>query len=217
MVSRIKYQLFLSVVLTIFISSLFPITQVSADELPDNNFLQLSSFIKSIKNGDANTLSGVYVRNKFAFQIIQQPMGWPAFVSEENQIVTQFSIAKEVGNIGLLAHNYLAGSSFLQLQKDDVVTLVYGDGHTQSFIVEETFEYRAIDPLSPYSHFENLNAEEFLSAEQLFNKVYRGEFHLTLQTCIEKDGNLSWGRLFIIAKPIIYKSNNFLNQKLLEF
>lgn len=199
MVSRIKHQLFLLVVLTIFISSLLPSTQVRAEESP-NNFPSLSSFIKSVTNGDANTLGGVYVRNKFAFQIIQQPLGNPAFVSNENHLVTQFSMASEVGNIGLLAHNHLAGANFSQLEKGDIIFLVYGDGHTKKFVVDDIQAYRATDPLSPHSYFENLTTEEILSAEQLFNKVYRGEFHVTMQTCIEKDGNLSWGRLFIIAK-----------------
>lgn len=215
MVSRIKHQLFLLVVLTIFISSLFPATQVRAEESP-NNFPHLSTFIEDIKNGNANALRGVYVHNKIAFEITQQPLGNPAFVSNENDLVTQFSIATEVGNIGLLAHNHLAGANFSQLEKGDVITLIYGDGHTQKFIVQETLQYRATDPFSPYSHFENLNAEEFLSAEQLFNKVYRGEFHLTLQTCIEKDGNLSWGRLFIIAKPISQTPIKFWRQNILE-
>lgn len=215
MVSSIKPRIFLLVVLTIFINSLLPSTKVHAEESP-NNFPSLSSFIDNINNGDANTVSGVYVHNKIAFQIIQQPLGSPAFVSNENHLVTQFSIASEVGNIGLLAHNYLAGADFSELEKGDVIILIYGDGRTQSFIVEETLQYRATDPLSPYSHFENLNGEEFLSAEQLFNKVYRGEFHVTLQTCIEKDGNLSWGRLFIIAKPISKTPIRFLQQNILE-
>jgi hypothetical protein len=214
MVSRIKRQLFLLVVLTIFISSLLPATQVRAEESP-NNFPNLSLFIENIKNGNANLLSGVYVRNKIAFQITQQPLGNPAFISNENDLVTQFSIASEVGNIGLLAHNYLAGANFSQLEKDDVITLIYGDGHTQKFVVDDIQAYRATDPLSPYSHFENLNTEEFLSAEQLFNKVYRGEFHLTLQTCIEENGNLSWGRLFIVAKPINETPIRFWRQNIL--
>lgn len=215
MVSSIKSRIFLLVVLTIFISSLLPSTPVRAEESP-NNFPYLSSFIESIKNGNANSLRGVYVRNKIAFQIIQQPLGNPAFVSNENNLVTQFSIASEVGNIGLLAHNYLAGASFSQLEKGDIIFLIYGDGYTQKFVVDDIQSYQATDPLSPYSHFKNLNTEELLSNEQLFNKVYRGEFHLTLQTCIEKDGNLSWGRLFIIAKPINKTQIKFLKQNILD-
>jgi hypothetical protein len=35
----------------------------------------------------------------------------------------------------------------------------------------------------------------------MFKRVYFGDRHVTFQTCIEKDGALSWGRLFIIAVP----------------
>ncbi|MFN3491076.1 MAG: hypothetical protein ACK40V_02555, partial [Anaerolineales bacterium] len=68
-------------------------------------------------------------------------------------------------------------------------------------------------PLSPYSNFIDLETEEFLTAEGLFNKVYRGDFHVTLQTCIEKDGSLSWGRLFIVAKPLNAKYFKLLTQQ----
>jgi len=38
----------------------------------------------------------------------------------------------------------------------------------------------------------------------LFRLVYRGERHITFQTCIEAYGNGSWGRLFVIAKPKLF-------------
>ncbi|MDP2989065.1 MAG: hypothetical protein Q8O57_00665, partial [Kiritimatiellota bacterium] len=77
------------------------------------------------------------------------------------------------------------------------------NGRTQSFVVESILQYQALKPLSPYSNFKDLETQNLLTAEQLFNKVYRGEYHLTLQTCIENEGNLSWGRLFVIAKPVV--------------
>jgi hypothetical protein len=35
----------------------------------------------------------------------------------------------------------------------------------------------------------------------MFKRVYFGDRHLTFQTCIAKDGEASWGRLFVIAVP----------------
>ncbi|NJN79452.1 MAG: hypothetical protein HC797_02740 [Anaerolineales bacterium] len=204
MASRIKNQVLIVTLLSVFISSLFPFTQASADEA-SNSIPTISSFIESVKDGNPASLRGIYVRGVMAHPIIQQPYGNPGFVSSVNDTVTQFSIASEVGNIGLLAHNYLAGVDFSALKTGDIITLVYGDGHTQSFLVEEILQYQATSPLSPYSNFIDLNTQELLTAEQLFNKVYRGDFHVTLQTCIEKDGELSWGRLFIIAKPMSEK------------
>jgi hypothetical protein len=84
----------------------------------------------------------------------------------------------------------------------DRIVLVYGDGHIESFIEESIQRYQALDPLNPYSQFKNLETQTSLTAEELFNNVYRGEYHLTLQTCIENNGNSSWGRLFIVASPV---------------
>lgn len=162
----------------------------------------LSNFIESVKDGSVNTLRGIYVANVMAFPVVQQPSGNPGYVSSTGSVTTQFKMASELGNIGLLAHNYLAGAVFSQLKSGDIITLVYGDGNTEGFLVESILQYQAISPLSPYSNFVDLATQTTITAEQLFNKVYRGEYHLTLQTCIARDGNISWGRLFIVATPI---------------
>ena len=215
MASRIKKQTLLVTLLSVFVLSLFPITPARADESP-TIFPSIFSFFESVIDGIPKALRGIYVSDVMAYPIIQQPYGNPAYVSSEANTITQFSIASEVGNIGLLAHNYLAGANFSELKAGDVIKLVYGDGHTENFIVEEILQYKATAPLSPYSNFINVETEEFLTAEGLFNKVYRGEYHVTLQTCIEKDGNLSWGRLFIIAKPLNRAQIKFLKQNILD-
>lgn len=202
MASRIKNQILFIALISTFIRALVPTTPVLAKESENNIIPNKASFIESVKNGDASALRGIYVQGVMAYEIKGQPSGYPGYVSSEANTITQFRMASEFGNIGLLAHNYLAGADFSALKTGDVITLVYGDGHTQNFYVEEVLQYQATSPLSPYSNFIDLNTQEFLTAEGLFNKVYRGDFHVTLQTCIEKDGNLSWGRLFIIAKPI---------------
>jgi hypothetical protein len=165
------------------------------------DFPGLNKFIESVSNGDASALRGVYVQDVMAFIVIQQPADSAAFVSLNRDQVTQFNMAAQAGNVGLLAHNYLAGNSFSKLKKGDVVTLVYGDGHTESFTVTTTLRYQALSPNSVSSNFKDLGSQAVLSASQLFDRVYRGSRHLTFQTCIEADGDVSWGRLFILAEP----------------
>lgn len=177
----------------------FPMQAYALEET--GSLPNLFSFIESVKDGNPNTLRGIYVQNVMAFAIVQQPMGNPGYVSEDANVLTQFSIAAEVGNIGLLAHNHLAGADFSKIQAGDTIVLVYGDGSTQAFTVDDIQQFQALSPFSPYSNFKDLETEDVISAEQLFAQVYRGDFHLTLQTCIENEGSLSWGRLFIIAHP----------------
>jgi hypothetical protein len=116
-------------------------------------------------------------------------------------VITQFGMASRYGNIGLLAHNHLSGKFFSQLTVGQEVRLVYGNGTTEVFTISEILQFQALQPTSPYSSFRNLSKDETLTAEQMFKRVYFGDRHITFQTCINANGNSSWGRLFVIAVP----------------
>lgn len=160
-----------------------------------------SEFSISVQDGRADLARGVYVPNVLALPIVQQPWGSPGFISEQEDEITQFRMANQYGTTGLLAHNHLAGASFFGLQVGDEVRLVYGDGKVEYFVVYEILQYQALQPNSPYSSFRHLETDEVLSVEQMFKRVYFSDGNITFQTCIEKDGSLSWGRLFVIAIP----------------
>lgn len=170
-----------------------------ANALPD-----YGTFFESVQDGQENVLRGVYVPGVLAIPIVQQPIGHPGFVSQNDNEITQFRMATEVGNVGLLAHNFLSGVSFTNLAPGQEVRLIYGDGHVEYFIVVEILEYQALQPFSPNSVFRDLESDTTITAQELFRKVYRGERHVTFQTCIEANGNSSWGRLFIIAQPKLF-------------
>jgi hypothetical protein len=95
----------------------------------------------------------------------------------------------------------LSGRFFAQLAVGQEVRLIYGDGKIEYFVVTEVLQYQALQPSSLYSSFHNVNKDETLNAGQMFKRVYFGDHHVTFQTCIAKDGNPSWGRLFVIATP----------------
>lgn len=160
-----------------------------------------ADFSKTVQNGQADILRGVYVNNVLALPIVQQPSGNAGYVSNNNNEATQFRMASQFGNVGLLAHNYLSGKSFSGLAVGQEIILVYGDGHVEYFVVKEVLKYQALQPNSPYSSFRSLDKDETLTAEQMFKRVYFGDRHVTFQTCIDAEGNLSWGRLFVIAVP----------------
>jgi len=160
-----------------------------------------TEFSQSVQNGQKDILTGVYVSNVMALPVVQQPYGNAGYVSNNIGVATQFRMASQFGNVGLLAHNHLSGASFSQLAAGQEVRLVYGDGSVEYFVVSEVLRYQALQPNSPYSSFSNLARDEVLSAEEMFKRVYFGDRHVTFQTCIEAEGNLSWGRLFVIAVP----------------
>jgi hypothetical protein len=162
---------------------------------------EFAEFTKTVQNNEANVLRGVYVPAVLALPVTQQPAGNAGYVSGKEGEITQFSMAAQFGNTGLLAHNHLSGKLFPQLALGQEVRLVYGNGTVEYFVITQILQYQALEPTSQYSSFRDLTDNELLSAEQLFNKVYRGDRHVTFQTCIANTGSLSWGRLFVIATP----------------
>jgi hypothetical protein len=164
---------------------------------------ELQTFIDTVADGTAGVVRGIYVEDQFEFPVIQQPSGQPGYVSSQSNVVTEFAMAKQNGVTGILAHNYLAGADFFNLQDGDVIQVVYGDGLIQQYEIIEVLEYQALSPNSPTSAFIDLETDEQLSATQLFNRVYTGSHHLTMQTCIQVGSEDSWGRLFLIAEPIV--------------
>ncbi|RPJ29614.1 MAG: hypothetical protein EHM33_00080 [Chloroflexi bacterium] len=178
----------------------------SGEAIPD-----FAEFSRSVQNKQANVLRGVYVPDVLAFPIIQQPANNAGYVSQTDGEITQFSMASQFENVGLLAHNNLSGRFFSKLALGQEVRLVYGDGKVEYFVITKIFQFQALQPTSPYSSFRDLSNDETLTAEQLFNQVYRGDRHVTFQTCIAGPGSLSWGRLFVVAtpKPIYFEPDRF--------
>jgi hypothetical protein len=154
------------------------------------------------ENKRTSTLRNVFLNDSLAFPVVQQPNGKPNFVSSNAGELTQFSSATSYGNVGLLAHNFLSGKAFFQLAVGQEVDLEFEDGTSEAYVVTEILRYQALDPKSPFSSFQNLtNKAEILSAQQMFERAYAGERHITLQTCIARYGDASWGRLFVLATP----------------
>src|SRR5215211_3606581 len=189
---------FLLIILTCLIFNPAPAFALGNGEAALPNFAEFS---KTVQNSDANILRGVYVPDVLALPITQQPAGNAGYVSSKEGEVTQFGMAAQFGNIGLLAHNHLSGKLFPQLVLGQEVRLVYGNGKVEYFVITQILQYQALQPTSQYSAFRDLSNDEHLTAEQVFRKVYTGDRHVIFQTCIAGPTSVSWGRLFVIAVP----------------
>lgn len=197
---NIRFMLNPSLLLLILAALLLnPISALAMDNTA--SLPSFTDFSKAVQNGQADVLRGVYASNVLALPIIQQPSDNAGYVSSNDGEATQFRMASQFGNVGLLAHNHLSGKSFSGLAVGQEIRLVYGDGRVEYFVVKEVLKYQALQPNSPYSSFKNPDKNETLTAEQMFKRVYFGDRHITFQTCINAEGNLSWGRLFVIAIP----------------
>ncbi len=162
----------------------------------------LPAFIQGVQNGDPAMLVGIYIADQMALPVVQQPSDNPSYVSTAPEVVTQFRTAGQFNSQGLLAHNYLAGQHFYSLQKGQEVVLVYGDGSTKNYIIDDIQSYQALSPENIYSNFIALQGNhDQMTSTDLFYQTYGQGNNLVLQTCIQVGNEPSWGRLFIIAHP----------------
>lgn len=163
----------------------------------------LDQFAQSVKNGQRNAVVGIYVPGVLALPVGQQPKGNAGFVTREPHQATQFGLAGQYGTVGILAHNDLAGTEFTQIKLDEYAIVIYGDGHEDYYLIDDIQKYQALTPTSTFSDFVNLDgSNEHLNAAQLFSRIYGIGGRLVFQTCLEAQGNASWGRIFIIGKPV---------------
>ncbi len=192
-----RTRIFLSLLVALLLTS-FPakVEATTGVDLPP-----LEEFVESLQNGEADELRGIYVPDVLASAIVPQPEGDEGFVSTSENTLTQFGLASQYGSTGLLAHNYLAGRFFSLIKTGQMYYLVYGDGRTETFIVTDILRYQALDPDNLHSPFRDLETGRLFSATKLFLKVYAQPGHVILQTCINANGNPSWGRLFVVAEP----------------
>lgn len=110
-----------SLLVAIFIGSYIGMSQITP--LPQTGYApyllegtdtlpSLDEFVASIKNGQKNTVVGIYVPGILALPVGQQPTDEAGYVTRKPDQLTQFNLAERYGTIGILAHNDLAGSDF---------------------------------------------------------------------------------------------------------
>lgn len=161
----------------------------------------LDSFVATVSSGSADKIAGIYIESVLASAVTGQG-GNAAYVTGNDNEVTQFGLAAQYGSRAFLAHNYLVGATFFTIDQGQVITLVYGDGRTEDYRVQAIRSYQALQPNSPQSNFIDLDNGEKLSAVDLFYTIYNSDHPVVLQTCIPNAGVSTWGRLFVIAVPL---------------
>lgn len=198
---RSKRLLFLSLIVILFMGAIpgHALAQRSAAHGTGN--ASLMQFVRSVTNGE-EMVTGVIASGLFAYPVVQQAADDTVSLSKADDLVTQFRMAARLGNVGLLAHNYLAGESFHEMMTGQRVYLIYGTGRVEAFIVTRILRYQALTPTSAFSDFRELGGTTVISASEMFQTAYGGQYHVTFQTCIERNGESSWGRLFVIAEPV---------------
>jgi hypothetical protein len=165
------------------------------------NLPALEEFSRQVRDGRRNQVRGFYVYGVMALRVVPQPQGDPGYISVEDGTATLFQSAAEFGVTGLLAHNYLSGKEFFRLKMGQELSVVYSDGHIQHYHVSRIEDFQRLSINDLHSNFMELKSGLEKTTDQVFADFYQGEPHLTLQTCIERNGEWSWGIRLIKGEP----------------
>jgi hypothetical protein len=130
------------------------------------------------------------------YPVTQQYGNGPLWVSSLPDTLTQFGRGD---GIGLLAHNYLAGAAFFALAPGDIIAVLSDDNSVEYYAVERQYLFERVST-NVYTFLDN--GQTYTGAELLAAMYQPGG--LTLQTCIARNGNDTWGRLFVHAHPYEY-------------
>ena len=160
---------------------------------------------RPVTDENPSLIHSVTVPRAFSYAVVQQPEDNDYYVSSSKKLVTEFALARKYNNIGLLAHNNLAGYVFKDITLGQEIHILYTDGRTDRYTVSAIYRFQALESTDTESRFVDLETGNILTATEVFTSMYMGAPHITLQTCIAAKGDASWGRLFVIAIPVVEK------------
>lgn len=161
----------------------------------------LVDFVTSTGSGEPGQVIGVFAPEIFDLLVEQQPPNHSMYVTEKDGYATQFGRPARYNVIGLLAHNTHSGILFYGLEIGHEVYVLMGDGQVLRYQVATIAEFQKLQPGNLRSDYVDLESSQRMSTDEVFARFYKNGPHLTLQTCLERDQNKSWGVRFIVALP----------------
>ena len=131
--------------------------------------------------------------NSILFPVVPQNGNYSYVAGGDN--ITQFELAD---NQALLAHNFLTGKYFHDIELGDTIVTITDKGVNRRYVVNNIDIYKREGNWF-YS------GEEIYSHIEIFEMYYTNTAYLTLQTCVAKGTDYYWGVMFVEARLIIYK------------
>jgi hypothetical protein len=162
----------------------------------------LVNFAQTNVQGEPGQVTGVFAPEIFDLLVEQQPPNHSMYVTEKEGYATQFARPARHNVIGLLAHNTHSGILFYGLDIGHEIYVIMDDGQVLRYQVATISDFQKLQPGNSRSDYVDLESDLRMSTDEVFARFYKNGPHLTLQTCLEREQNKSWGVRFIVALPL---------------
>jgi len=147
----------------------------------------LEEFRRSVMNGNANQLTGIWVEDILAFKVSP---GTHSYAPSTRNTASVYSWADDHGVTALLIHNYLGGTLLYQLNAGMYIAVVYGNGGVDWYLSRggTWYEARNYSPSGfkgPFRIWSCGDCDFDISVQDIRWRHYAGTPHLAFQTCVE--------------------------------
>jgi hypothetical protein len=155
--------------------------------------------------------SDIIFPNVPPMKIVQQPYKNYNWISDFTNVFTQLAQPRSIyGTKVFSIHTYGNDNVLYDLKVGDIIfyrtKITTNECSNEIYLnfyqVKEIYHYQAVQPLNPRTPLIDLETNETFSSTRIFDKLFGNNKRILFQTCIFKDGNTSWGRLFIVATKL---------------
>jgi hypothetical protein len=192
-------------------------------EQKTGGFLSLEEFRRTVTNGHANQLTGIWVDGVLAFKVSP---GTHSYAPSTRNTASIYNWADNHGVTALLIHNYLGGTLLYQLNSGMYIAAIYGNGGVDWYVARndtwyETRNYSPSGFKGPFRFWSCGDCDFDISVEDIRWRHYAGTPHLAFQTCVEtadRVGLLIIDAYFIGTPALPQEANeNFKTWKGIQF
>lgn len=139
-------------------------------------------------------------RANLTLEIELQPVGQPSYVTNVPGKVTLFRQTLARNALVFIIHNDLGGTRLYDTKIGDLIYVSSAQDRVYYEVIH-IYRFRADQPTDPFSDLFELETGERFTVDAAYDLVFPGGY-VTIETCIIRNGDVNWGRIFIQAKQI---------------
>ena len=157
-----------------------------------NSQPSLEAFRRSVMNGRADQLTGIWVEDVLAFRV---QSGLTSHAPAVKDTFSIYNWAWQHGVVGLLIHNYRGGTQLYKLNPGVRIAAIYGNGGADWYVSRGGTWYESNSGSSggfsgPFRIWSCEDCDFDASVRELHERHYAGNHRLAFQTCVYAEGRV---------------------------
>ena len=164
----------------------------SVNWVTQNEIPNLEDFRRSVTNGRADQLTGLWVEGVLAFKVLP---GTSNTAPSTKDTVSIYNWAEDHGVTGFLIHDYLGGTRLYHLNPGVRIAAIYGNGGVDRYVSRggtwyESKTYTSRGFKGPFRIWSCVDCSFDVTVQDIRWRHYTGAHRLAFQTCVTAEGRI---------------------------